>query len=228
MLRAASCSCSVLVRPLTPPSLIAPHSARQPRNSRHRYRNAIRVKRTIPDTDAILVAGVVTLGVGALATFVVGQVTCFTSWCDDVGKGFFIAGDVALFAPRRRSRAQLVLAAPTSAVSTVAREVVWIHATLAGMTAKRTRRHGASETIGISVDRVTKRNLKKLAAERFAGNVSALVTEMTADAVRRAAFERAWAWYGGPAPSATERSKIDREIEEGWRHARKTRRRAAA
>ena len=76
------------------------------------------------------------------------------------------------------------------------------------MISKRSRRKGASETIGISVDRATKRNLKKLAAERFGGSVSALVTEMTADAVRRAAFERAWGWYGGPEPSAAEHAKI--------------------
>jgi hypothetical protein len=95
------------------------------------------------------------------------------------------------------------------------------------MKPKKTRRSGASETIGISVDRTTKRTLKQLAEERFGGNVSALVTEMAADAARRAAFERAWAWYGGPEPSESERTKIDRELDEGWRHARKRKRSAA-
>lgn len=96
------------------------------------------------------------------------------------------------------------------------------------MKSKKKRRSGASETIGISVDRATKQTLKKLAQERFDGNVSALVTEMTADAARRAAFERAWAWYGGPEPSATESAKIDRELDEGWRHARKASRKRRA
>ncbi len=93
---------------------------------------------------------------------------------------------------------------------------------------KKKRRAGASETVGISVDAVTKRALKALAAERFGGNVSALVTEMTADAVRRAAFERVWKWYGGAEPSEGARAKIDRELDEGWAHARKTRRHRAA
>jgi len=96
------------------------------------------------------------------------------------------------------------------------------------MKPKKKRRRGASETIGISVDRATKKTLKELAAERFDGNVSALVTEMAADAARRAAFERAWAWYGGPAPSASESTKIDRELDEGWRHARKSSRKRSA
>ena len=96
------------------------------------------------------------------------------------------------------------------------------------MKPKKRRRRGASETIGISVDRATKQTLKKLAEERFDGNVSALVTEMAADAARRAAFERAWAWYGGPEPSAVTSAKIDRELDEGWRHARKSRKRSAA
>ena len=93
---------------------------------------------------------------------------------------------------------------------------------------KKTRRAGASKTIGISLDAVTKRALKALAAERHGGNVSALVTEMTADAVRRAAFERAWKWYGGAEPSEAVRTKIDRELDEGWAHARKTRQRRRA
>jgi hypothetical protein len=96
------------------------------------------------------------------------------------------------------------------------------------MKSKKKRRRGASETIGISVDRATKTTLKKLAKERFDGNVSALVTEMAADAARRAAFDRAWAWYGGPRPSAVESAKIDRELDEGWRHARKSSRKRNA
>ena len=96
------------------------------------------------------------------------------------------------------------------------------------MKAKRKRRSGASETIGISVDRATKQTLKKLAKERFGGNVSALVTEMAADAARKAAFERAWAWYGGPEPSAAENAEIDRELDEGWRYARKSSRKRHA
>ena len=86
---------------------------------------------------------------------------------------------------------------------------------------KKRRRPGASETIGVSVDPETKRVLKALAEERHGGNVSALISEMTTDALRQAAFERAWQWYGGPEPTDAERAKLDRELDEGWALARK-------
>jgi hypothetical protein len=86
---------------------------------------------------------------------------------------------------------------------------------------KKPRRAGATKTIGVSVDPGTKRALKALAAEKHGGNVSALITDMTAEALRRAAFERAWRWYGGPEPTAAARAKIDAELEEGWTLARK-------
>jgi predicted transcriptional regulator len=89
------------------------------------------------------------------------------------------------------------------------------------MKAKRARRAGATETIGVSLDPETKKKLKALAEERHRGNVSALVAEMTDTAVRQAAFERAWRWYGGADPSSATRAKIDADLEEGWAHARK-------
>ena len=85
---------------------------------------------------------------------------------------------------------------------------------------RRTRRPGATETIGISVDPETKKTLKALAREKHRGNVSALIAEMTTDAVRKAAFERAWQWYGGPEPTPEERAQIRAELEEGWKLAR--------
>lgn len=89
------------------------------------------------------------------------------------------------------------------------------------MKARRRRRPGASETIGVSVDPETKKKLKQLAELRHQGNVSALITEMTEEAIRRAAFERAWQWYGGALPSAADRARIDAELEAGWEAARK-------
>ena len=86
------------------------------------------------------------------------------------------------------------------------------------------RRKGATETFSVSVDRKTKRTLKRLAAERFAGNVSALVTELAAEGARQAAFDRAWRWYGGPEPTSAETEAIRREWEEGWQLARKVKR----
>src|SRR5258708_4398889 len=89
------------------------------------------------------------------------------------------------------------------------------------MTPKRRRRAGATETVRVSLDAQTKRKRKSLAEERHNGNVSALITEMSEAAVRRAAFERAWRWYGGEVASPTVRSKIDDDLEDGWALARK-------
>lgn len=89
------------------------------------------------------------------------------------------------------------------------------------MKGKRKRRVGATETIGVSVDAETKRNLKRLAEQKHGGNVSALITEMTEEALRRAAFDRAWSWYGGPELDDETRRKIDAELDAGWRLARK-------
>jgi hypothetical protein len=89
------------------------------------------------------------------------------------------------------------------------------------MKRKKRRRSGATETIGVSIDPETKRALKALADEKHQGNVSALISEMTAEALRQAAFEKAWRWYGGPEPDAKTRKKLDAEFEEGWKLARK-------
>lgn len=89
------------------------------------------------------------------------------------------------------------------------------------MKTKRKRRAGATETIGVSLDVETKRKLKALAEEKHQGNVSALITELTEAAVRQAAFERAWRWYGGPDPSDEARAMLDAEMEQGWALARK-------
>jgi hypothetical protein len=86
---------------------------------------------------------------------------------------------------------------------------------------KKRRRPGATETIGVSVDPETKRALRTLAEERHGGNVSALISEMTTDAIRQAAFERAWSWYAGPELTDADRAKLDRELDEGWALARK-------
>ncbi len=89
------------------------------------------------------------------------------------------------------------------------------------MKSKRSRRAGATKTIGVSLDPETKQKLKRLADERHGGNVSALVAEMADAAVRQSAFDRAWRWYGGAEPSDAARAKIDAELQTGWAHARK-------
>ena len=89
---------------------------------------------------------------------------------------------------------------------------------------KRKRRAGATETFSVSVDRETKRRLKTLAAERHSGNVSALITELSIEGERQAAFERAWRWYGGAEPTPRESAAIRAEWKEGWSLARKAKR----
>src|SRR5579872_3304445 len=89
------------------------------------------------------------------------------------------------------------------------------------MKAKRARRAGATETVGVSLDAETKVKLKALAKRWHGGNVSALIAEMTETAVRQAAFERAWRWYGGKEPSDAARARIDAQLEEGWTLARR-------
>jgi hypothetical protein len=84
------------------------------------------------------------------------------------------------------------------------------------------RRAGATETFSVSVDRETKRRLKALAKEKHGGNVSALITELSVEGERQAAFERAWQWYGGREPTAAEVRAIRAEWEAGWTLARKS------
>ena len=89
------------------------------------------------------------------------------------------------------------------------------------MSAKRPRRAGATETFSVSVDRATKRRLKKLAEAKWGGNVSALITELSIEGERQAAFERAWQWYGGPEPTPEQSAALHADWQEGWKLARR-------
>ena len=94
-----------------------------------------------------------------------------------------------------------------------------VYATVLSM--KKRRRSGATQTFSVSVDPATKGKLKALAARKHGGNVSALITELALEGERQAAFERAWHWYGGREPTASESAAIRAEWEEGWNLARK-------
>jgi hypothetical protein len=74
------------------------------------------------------------------------------------------------------------------------------------------KRPGNTTTIGISVTKATLSLLKTRADRLHAGNVSALITEYAEQAKRDEAFDRAWAWYGGPEPTPEERVEILSEI----------------
>ena len=86
---------------------------------------------------------------------------------------------------------------------------------------KRKRRPGATETFSVSVDRDTRKRLKALAEDKHGGNVSALITELSIEGERQAAFERAWRWYGGREPTTAESAAIRADWQEGWKLARK-------
>ena len=87
-------------------------------------------------------------------------------------------------------------------------------------------RAGRTKTTSFSLDKVTRKNLKALAARRHKGNVSALLAELAAREAKFAAAEAYFEKYGVPPLS---QKAIDR-IEAEWRgdtHPRKSRTRAA-
>lgn len=53
------------------------------------------------------------------------------------------------------------------------------------MNRTKQRRAGATETFSVSVDPETKRALRRLADKQYAGNLSALVTDLAEEARRR-------------------------------------------
>lgn len=97
------------------------------------------------------------------------------------------------------------------------------------MKTKRPRRAGATETFSVSVDAETKRALRALADSDFGGNLSALVTDLAAEARRRLAAGRYLRSLGIPKLTPREagelQAQIDREIETARK--RRKRRRAA-
>jgi hypothetical protein len=66
--------------------------------------------------------------------------------------------------------------------------------------------------------------LQRVATRKRRRSVLALLAERKRAAIRRAAFEKAWAWYGGPEPTDAVRAELDAELEEGWALARAHRR----
>lgn len=97
---------------------------------------------------------------------------------------------------------------------------------------KRPRRKGATETFSVSIDAQTKKVLRARADRLHGGNLSALITELGRAAERADAFDRLREWAGGSVLADEVRAEIDRELEEGWTHARrhraKVRKRSAA
>ena len=94
---------------------------------------------------------------------------------------------------------------------------------------KKKRRVGATETFSVSVDRETKRALRKLADSDYGGNLSALVSDFAGEARRRMAAATYLARLGIPEPTPSEVKRIEEDIERETRAFKKRRkgRRAA-
>lgn len=80
----------------------------------------------------------------------------------------------------------------------------------------------------MSVDKRTKAILKARANRLYAGNMSQLITELGREAERRDAFERMREWVGGSVLTEDGAERIDRELDEGWKLARKHAKKRAA
>ena len=88
------------------------------------------------------------------------------------------------------------------------------------------RRHtGPTETFSITVDKQAKRALRARADRLYGGNMSALISDLGREAERAEAVTRLLRRAGGSTLTNARRREIDAELEAGWQHARKHRRR---
>ena len=73
------------------------------------------------------------------------------------------------------------------------------------------KREGVTEKISISLSRSALASLKKRAKRLYAGNVSAVISELAADAALLEGMHELVNWLGGPSLTDRERKAIDRE-----------------
>jgi hypothetical protein len=92
------------------------------------------------------------------------------------------------------------------------------------MKKKKSRRAGATVTFSVSVDPETKKALRLVADQDFGGNLSALVTEMGAQARRRLAAGAYLKRHGLKVPTSAEVDAIEHEIQlevMAWKNRRR-------
>ena len=92
---------------------------------------------------------------------------------------------------------------------------------------KKPRRAGATETFSVSVDPQTKRALRALADREFAGNLSALVTDLAGEARRRLAAGDYLKRHGIAPLTPDERDALQGEIDveiAGWKKKQRKKR----
>lgn len=90
------------------------------------------------------------------------------------------------------------------------------------------KREGATAKISISLSRSDLASLKKRAKRLYAGNVSAVISELAADAAMLEGMHDLVSWLGGPSLTERERQEIDRELSSPARPPKRTRKRRAA
>jgi hypothetical protein len=73
------------------------------------------------------------------------------------------------------------------------------------------KREGVTEKISISLSRSDLASLKKRAKRLYAGNVSAVISELAADAALLEGMHDLVGRLGGPSLTDAERKEIDRE-----------------
>lgn len=76
------------------------------------------------------------------------------------------------------------------------------------------KREGVTEKISISLSRSALASLKKRAKRLYAGNVSAVISELAADAALLEGMHELVNWLGGPSLTDHDRTAIDGE----WSH----------
>jgi hypothetical protein len=94
------------------------------------------------------------------------------------------------------------------------------------MKKKRSRRAGATVTFSVSVDPETKRALRALADQDFGGNLSAVVTEMAANARRRLAAGRYLRRRGIKPLTSAQADSLEKEIQQeamAWKNRHRKR-----
>jgi hypothetical protein len=90
------------------------------------------------------------------------------------------------------------------------------------------KREGGTEKISISLSRSDLASLKKRAKRLYSGNVSAVISELAADAALLEGMHELVGWLGGPSLTDRERKQIDREWSKPTRAPRRARRSKAA
>jgi hypothetical protein len=74
-----------------------------------------------------------------------------------------------------------------------------------------TKRGGVTEKISVSLNRTDLASLRKRAKRLYDGNLSAVITELAADAALLEGMHELVGWLGGPSLTDRDRRALDRD-----------------